>query len=113
MDTWSTDDRVPAPRRTPQDADRPRKRRFTRDEYHRMAEAGLFDGERVELINGEVVRIGPQTTTHSMVVQLVTQALRRLETPDRQVARSCPWGSASGQSQNRTLRSWREAPASS
>ena len=31
----------------------PRTRRWTRDEYYRMAEVGLFEGERVELIDGE------------------------------------------------------------
>jgi Uma2 family endonuclease len=52
-----------------------------------MAEAGLFDGERVELINGEVVRMSPQTTTHATVVVLVTRALSRLEAAGR-VARA-------------------------
>lgn len=30
----------------------PMYRRITRAEYHRMGEAGLFEGERVELIYG-------------------------------------------------------------
>ncbi|MGQ9880608.1 MAG: hypothetical protein ACUVSV_07075 [Armatimonadota bacterium] len=35
------------------------RRRFTPGEYHRMAEIGLCDGERVELIEGEVVKMSP------------------------------------------------------
>jgi Uma2 family endonuclease len=33
----------------------PRVHQWTREEYDRMAEAGLFDGKRVELIDGEVI----------------------------------------------------------
>jgi len=33
------------------------KRRFTVDEYHRMAKAGILrDDDRVELIDGEIVK---------------------------------------------------------
>jgi Uma2 family endonuclease len=32
---------------------------FTVEEYHRMAEAGLFEGQRVELIYGKIVDMSP------------------------------------------------------
>ena len=36
------------------------RRLFTMEEYHRMAEAGiLHPDERVELIEGEIVRMAP------------------------------------------------------
>ena len=55
----------------------PRTRKFTRDEYYRMAELGLFDGQRVELIEGEVIEMSPQGTRHFTSVRLASEALRK------------------------------------
>jgi Uma2 family endonuclease len=41
-------------------------RRFTRSEYHGMADLGFFEGEQVELIEGEIVMTSPQKPRHSM-----------------------------------------------
>ena len=38
----------------------PTVRRFTQDEYYRMAEAGLFCDERVELLDGEIITMSPK-----------------------------------------------------
>ncbi|MEW6277947.1 MAG: Uma2 family endonuclease [Candidatus Eremiobacterota bacterium] len=41
-------------------------RRFTADEYYLMGEAGVFKpGERVELIEGEIVPVSPQNKRHA------------------------------------------------
>jgi Uma2 family endonuclease len=46
-----------------------RRRRFTRAEYHRMAEAGILGPcERVELIRGEVVELSPIGRRHNAFV---------------------------------------------
>ena len=46
-------------------ADRPR-RLFTVDEYHQMAEAGIFGPEeRLELIDGEIVEMSPIDPRHA------------------------------------------------
>jgi Uma2 family endonuclease len=42
--------------------------RFTRDEYYRMAEAGLFEDERVELLDGKIITMSPQLTPHAFAV---------------------------------------------
>jgi Uma2 family endonuclease len=49
--------------------------RFTRDDYHRMGEAGLFRDERVELLNGEVLTMSPKLTPHAYAVNQLTYAL--------------------------------------
>ncbi|MBM4257492.1 MAG: Uma2 family endonuclease [Deltaproteobacteria bacterium] len=43
----------------------PTPHRFTRDEYYRMGEAGLFADERVELLDGEIITMPPQNPPHA------------------------------------------------
>jgi Uma2 family endonuclease len=52
-------------------------RPLTRDEYDRIAQLGLFLGERVELIHGIVVRMSPIGPPHSEVVDRLTEVLLR------------------------------------
>jgi Uma2 family endonuclease len=44
--------------------DEPTPRRWTREEYYRMGELGWFHGQRVELIEGEIVVLSPQKAEH-------------------------------------------------
>jgi len=65
------------------------KRRFTTDDYHDMADAGILSpGERVELLDGEVVAmtpIGPRhnaslnQATHAFVSAVGTQAIVQIQ----------------------------------
>jgi Uma2 family endonuclease len=51
-------------------------RRFTRDEYERMVEAGLFGPEEhLELVDGEVVETTAQGSRHATAIRLVEKAL--------------------------------------
>ena len=56
----------------------PTVHRFTREEYYRIGEAGLFVGERVELLNGEIITMAPQSPPHASVVTRIFSILIRL-----------------------------------
>jgi Uma2 family endonuclease len=57
----------------------PRPRLWTREEYYRMAEAGVFrPGERVELIGGKIVTMSPQNSPHFTAICLVEDGLRAI-----------------------------------
>jgi Uma2 family endonuclease len=52
------------------------RRRFTVDEYYRMAEAGiLHEDDRVELIEGEIVEMAPIGSNHASHVDPLAQLL--------------------------------------
>src|SRR5688500_6004016 len=58
------------------------RKRFTIDEYHRMAEAGiLHEDDRVELIDGEIVEMSPIGKHHAACVKrliaLLTEQIGR------------------------------------
>lgn len=52
--------------------------RFTRAEYYRMAEAGLFQNKRVELLDGEIITMSPQNSLHASTVYRAAHALEQL-----------------------------------
>jgi len=54
----------------------PRPRRWTREEYYRMGELGLFHGQRAELIEGEIMVLSPQGPPHSYFTDQVARILR-------------------------------------
>lgn len=56
-------------------------RRWSRIEYERLVECGLFDGDPVELIGGQLIVAEPQATYHVTVVGIVDDALREALPP--------------------------------
>jgi Uma2 family endonuclease len=54
----------------------PRPRRWTREEFYRLAEQGLFQGQRAELIEGEIMVLSPQKWYHARTVDQVAEVLR-------------------------------------
>ena len=54
----------------------PRPRRWTSEEFYRMAELGWFHAQRVELIEGEIMVLSPQGPSHSYLTDHVATSLR-------------------------------------
>ena len=55
--------------------------RFTVKDYHRMAEADVFEpDDRVELVDGEVVKMSPIGTRHAACVRRLTHSMMPLGT---------------------------------
>jgi len=56
----------------------PQVHQWTRQEYYKMAEAGLFNGKHVELIAGQVIETSPMGSYHCTAVILTGDVLRRV-----------------------------------
>lgn len=55
------------------------KRRFTVEEYHRMAEVGILGGDdRLELLAGEIVRMTPIGSRHAACVNALNRVFNGL-----------------------------------
>ena len=55
------------------------RRRFTVDEYYRMAEVGILSHqERVELVDGEIVEMSPIGSWHAACVAILNRLFSRL-----------------------------------
>jgi Uma2 family endonuclease len=52
-----------------------RPRRWTKEEYYRLGESGFFRGQKVELIEGELLVASPQNSRHSAIVDRVDDVL--------------------------------------
>ena len=66
----------------------PETRKFTVEEYHRMAEAGiLYPDERVELIDGEVIAMAPIGPLHAETVEHWSNAIKE-RIPRQYIVRS-------------------------
>ena len=54
-------------------------RRFTVDEFQRMAESGVFDeDDRLELLDGEVIQMNPVGRRHVAMVNRLTRVFARV-----------------------------------
>jgi Uma2 family endonuclease len=54
------------------------RRRWGRDEYERLVELGMFHGEPIELLGGELIVSEPQGAYHASAVTRVDYALRAI-----------------------------------
>lgn len=56
----------------------PQIKNWTRDDFYRMGDAGLFTDQRVELIDGEILMMSPMKAAHAVAIGLTTAALRSI-----------------------------------
>ena len=57
----------------------PQLRLWTREEYYKMADMGMFKpGERVELIGGRIVAMSPQNSPHATALTLTSDEIRKI-----------------------------------
>jgi Uma2 family endonuclease len=56
----------------------PKSFRWTREEYYRLAKLGLFNGRRVELIEGEILEMAPQLPSHTSAIFLAEEVIRSI-----------------------------------
>jgi len=61
----------------------PHRFRWTGEEFDHACEAGVFDPQRVELIDGDILEMPPINDPHAFSVQLGTYLLIRLFSPDK------------------------------
>lgn len=68
---------TPAGTTTPPPANAgPRRLKWTREEYYRLGELGMFRGKRVERIHGEIIEMSPQGWPHAVGKSKTADALR-------------------------------------
>lgn len=60
---------------------RPPRRRWTGREFDWMSESGWFDGQRVELVNGEILNLPPMNDPHAQAVRLANYVLLQVFPP--------------------------------
>jgi Uma2 family endonuclease len=54
----------------------PTTKRWTREQYYHLAAEGWFQGQRVQLIKGEIIQMPPQGHPHYRSIFLISEALR-------------------------------------
>ena len=69
-------------------ADAPKKRLFTRKEYHAMGKAGIFaPNERMELLEGEIIVMSPVGNRHAFCVDSLNYEFAALNISRRAIVR--------------------------
>ena len=63
-------------------AQAPTVHRITRAEYSRLAESGFFEGQRVELLEGEIIHMAAKLVPHVYTVRCLNYALVRRLGPE-------------------------------
>lgn len=66
-------------------------RRFSVDEYHRMAEVGILKpDDRVELLDGDIISMAPISSRHAAAVRKIAELFQRALTGRTIISVQCP-----------------------
>jgi Uma2 family endonuclease len=74
----------------------PVDRRWTREEYYRLADGGYFAGQRVELIEGRILEMPPHGLPHAASVELLTRFVSKAFPPGYRLRIQLPFRAADG-----------------
>jgi len=74
----------------------PAERLWTRAEWDRLVDIGFFNHERLELIEGRIVRMSPQRVTHRVAVELMDRFLRTIYQPGNRICVQLPFRTSDG-----------------
>src|SRR4051812_35216906 len=68
----------------------PQPRKWTRAEYYQLADLGFFQGQRAELIGGDIMVFSPQNWPHSSTTDRTAEVLRAVCGPNIWVRMQLP-----------------------
>ncbi|MDB5295414.1 MAG: hypothetical protein JWO31_1397 [Phycisphaerales bacterium] len=82
----------PAVEPAPNDStpDEPRAFRWTRDAYYQLYDQGVFDGRRVELLDGEIIEMPAQKNAHAWAITSTERQLRPAAEPGNWIRTQMP-----------------------
>lgn len=64
--------------------------RWTKKEYHKMAELGMFEGRRTEFLEGEIIEMPTMKSPHATALELTYNAIRDVFIKDFSVRSQSP-----------------------
>lgn len=64
--------------------------RWTKAEYHKMAELGMFEGKRTEFLEGEIIEMPTMKSPHATALELTYNEIRDVFTKDFAVRNQMP-----------------------
>jgi Uma2 family endonuclease len=68
----------------------PLPKRWTKQEYHRLAELGMFEGKRTEFLEGEIIEMPAMKSSHATALELTYDVLRDVFSKDFAVRNQSP-----------------------
>ena len=68
----------------------PRYFRWTKKEYHQMAELGMFEGKRTEFLEGEIIEMPTMKSPHATGLTLTDNSLRMIFSKDFVIRNQMP-----------------------